>query len=52
MNNVVYLVDSYIKRYRDLLKTSVDAAERQMLQRLIEAEKAKSQLHASQPKAE
>ena len=47
MNNFLYAIDSNIKRFRNLLDTSVDAAERQMLQRLLAEEIAKAALQAS-----
>ena len=50
MNHFSYL-DSNIRRLQNLLDTSVNAAERQILQRLLsEEEKAKASLPESEPK--
>ena len=40
---------SNIKRFQNLLDTSIDAAERQVLKRLLAEEKAKAVLQASGP---
>lgn len=45
-----YAID--IKRFQNLLETSVDETERQTIQRLLEEEKAKEALQASEPKKE
>ena len=50
MNNFSYATDCNIKRFQNLLDTSVDATERETLQRLIAEEKAKAELQASKPK--
>jgi hypothetical protein len=48
MTDFSYATDSNIKRFQNLLDTSVDATERQMLQRLLAEEQAKAALHASE----
>jgi hypothetical protein len=50
MNHSLYVIDANIKRFQDLLDTSVDATERDMLQRLLAEERAKSETWASDPK--
>jgi len=47
MIDLSYTTDSNIKRFQNLLDTSVDATERQVLQRLLAEEKAKAALQAS-----
>jgi hypothetical protein len=42
-----YATDANIKRFQNLLDTSVDPTERQMLQRLLAEERAKTALQAS-----
>jgi hypothetical protein len=42
-----YATDANIKRFQNLLDTSVDPTERQMLQRLLEEERAKEAPQAS-----
>lgn len=41
-----------IKRFQNLLDTSVDQTERQTIQGLLTEEKAKAELQASEPKKE
>lgn len=41
-----------IKRFQNLLETSVDDTERQKLQKLLAEEKAKPALQATEPKRE
>ena len=48
MTDFSYATDSNIKRFQNLLETSVDATERQVLQRLLVEEKAKAVLQASE----
>ena len=45
--NDFYVTDLNIKRYRNLLETSVDETERQTIQNLLDEEEAKQALHAS-----
>ena len=47
MTDLSYATDSNIKRFQNLLDTSVERAERQMLQRLLAEEIAKAALQAS-----
>jgi hypothetical protein len=47
MSRFSYATDSNIKRFQNLLDTSVDATERQVLERLLAEEKAKVMLQAS-----
>jgi hypothetical protein len=49
MTDFSYATDANIKRFQNLLETSVDATERQILQRLLEEEKAKAVLQAPEP---
>ena len=44
----VYVTDLNIKRYRNLLETSVDATEQQTIHTLLAEEKAKAALQASE----
>ena len=48
MTDFSYAIDSNIKRFQNLLDTSVDATERQMLERLLAEERAKAELQASE----
>jgi uncharacterized protein YejL (UPF0352 family) len=48
MTDLSYATRSNIQRFQNLLDTSVDAAERQMLQRLLAEEIAKAALQASE----
>jgi hypothetical protein len=48
MSSFSYSID--IKRFQNLLDTSVDKTERQKIQRLHVEEKAKAELRASEPK--
>lgn len=50
MNGFSYDID--IKRFQNLLETSVDDTERRKIQRLLTEEKAKAALQASEPKKE
>jgi hypothetical protein len=47
-----YVTDLNIKRYRNLLETSVDETERQTIQKLLAEEQTKPLLQASAPKLE
>jgi hypothetical protein len=52
MNDSSYVVNSNIKRFQNLLETSVDDTERQTIAKLLTEEKAKAALQASElPKA-
>jgi hypothetical protein len=51
MSTISYVIDMNIKRFQNLLDTSVDETERQKIQSLLTEEKAKAELQASQPKA-
>jgi hypothetical protein len=48
MNDFSYATDSNIKRFRNLLETSVDETERRMIQRLLAEERTKAELQASE----
>jgi hypothetical protein len=50
MNEFSYTVD--IKRFQNLLDTSVDETKRQKIQTLLSKERAKAALQASEPKKE
>jgi hypothetical protein len=52
MNYFSYATDMNIKRFQNLLETSVDETERRMIESLITEEKAKAALQASEPKKE
>jgi hypothetical protein len=52
MNYFPYVRDMNIKRFRNLLETSVDETERRTIERLLTEEKAKAALQASVPKKE
>jgi hypothetical protein len=52
MNNFSYVTDLNIKRYRNLLETSVDETERKTIQKLLAEEQTKRQLQTSAPKLE
>jgi hypothetical protein len=47
-----FVVAQNIRRYRNLLETSVDETERQTIQNLLDEEEAKHALEASAPKLE
>jgi hypothetical protein len=49
MNDSNYVVNSNIKRFRNLLETSVDDTERQTIEKLLIEEKAKATSQASKP---
>ena len=51
MRNNTYAAQMNIKRFQNLLDTSVDADERQTIQRLLAEEKAKAEEFSSAPKA-
>ena len=48
MNCFSYATDLNIKRFQNLLETSLDKTERQTIQRLLTEEKAKAALQASE----
>jgi len=48
MTDFSYATNLNIKRFQNLLDTSIDATERQVLQRLLAEETAKAALHASE----
>jgi hypothetical protein len=50
MNDFSYAIDINIKRFQNLLRTSVDETERQTIQRLLSEEEAKATLQASERK--
>jgi hypothetical protein len=50
MNYFFYAIDTNIKRFQNLLETSVDETERRMIQKLLTEEKAKAALQASKLK--
>ena len=50
MNYFSYARDMNIKRFQNLLRTSVDETERQTIQRLLSEEEAKATLQASERK--
>jgi hypothetical protein len=52
MNYFSYATDMNIKRFRNLLETSVDERERRTIQRLLTEERAKAALQASERKKE
>ena len=52
VNYFSYVRDMNIKRFRNLLETSVDETERRTIQGLLTEEKAKAALQASEPKKE
>jgi hypothetical protein len=52
MNYFSYATDMNIKRFQNLLETSVDETERRMIESLITEEKAKAALQASEAKKE
>lgn len=43
MSSFSYAIDANIKRFQNLLDTSTDSNERQMLQKLLTEEKAKAE---------
>jgi hypothetical protein len=47
MNDFVYATDLNIKRFRNLLETSVDETERRTLQKLLAKEEAAQTQHRS-----
>jgi hypothetical protein len=50
MNDFSYAISTNIKRFQNLLETSINETERQTIQRLLIEEKAKAALQASEPK--
>jgi hypothetical protein len=52
MNYFSYATEMNIKRFQNLLETSVDETERRRIERLLTEEKAKEALQASEPKKE
>ncbi len=52
MNPFFYSIDMNIRQFKNLLDTSIDDAERQKIQRLLDEEKAKQAMQASGPKKE
>ena len=50
MNDFSYSIDINIRRFQNLLRTSVDETERQTIQRLLNEEEAKAALRASERK--
>jgi hypothetical protein len=52
MHYRAYAVNTNIKRFQNLLETSVDDTERKTIQRLLAEEKAKVALQTSEPKKE
>ena len=49
MNIQSYAKEANIKRFQNLLETSVDDSERQILQKLLAEEKEKSEMLAPEP---
>jgi hypothetical protein len=49
MNGSNYVVNSNIRRFQNLLETSVDDTERQTIEKLLIEEKAKAASRASEP---
>jgi hypothetical protein len=52
MNPFSYAIDTNIKRFQNLLETSVNETERRTIQGLLADEKAKAALQTSEPKKE
>ena len=52
MNYFSHAINTNIKRFQNLLETSVDETERRTIQRLLTEEKAKGALQVSIPKKE
>ena len=52
MNYFSYAINTNIKRFQNLLETSVDETERRTIQRLLTEEEAKGALQVSKPKKE
>ena len=52
MSSFVYATDMNIKRFQNMLDTSVDETERRTIQCLLTEEKAKAGQQASKPKTE
>ena len=49
MNPFSYSINLNIKRFQDLLETSVDEAERRTIRQLLSEEKTKATLQAPEP---
>lgn len=49
MNAFTYANDTNIRRFENLLETTVDEAERRIIESLLAEEKAKAELLASEP---
>jgi hypothetical protein len=52
MNYFPYVIDMNIRRFQNLLETSVDEIERGTIERLLTEEKARAALQVSKPKKE
>jgi len=52
MIDFCYTTNINIKRFQNLLETSLDKSERQTIQKLLTEEKAKAALQALEPKKE
>ncbi len=50
MDDFSYAINTNIKRYQNLLETSVENTERQTIQKLLTEERAKAELPVSEPK--
>jgi hypothetical protein len=50
MNDFSHAINTNIKRFRNLLETSVDETERQTIRRLLTEENAKAALQGSEAK--
>jgi hypothetical protein len=49
MDGSNYVANSNVKRFQNLLETSVDDTERQTIEKLLTEEKAKAALQGSEP---
>jgi hypothetical protein len=52
MNYFPYVIDMNIRRFQNLLETSVNETERGTIERLLTEEKARAALQVSKPKKE
>ena len=52
MNCFSYATDLNIRRFQNLLQTSIDDTERRTIRSLLSEEKAKAALQASEPRKE
>jgi hypothetical protein len=50
MSDFSHAISTNIKRFQNLLETSINEAERQTIQKLLTEEQAKARLQASEPK--